>query len=52
MTPFDEGRAAFQEGVLETDNPYTKGTDAHAQWLEGYAFDTSHELDECAVEDD
>jgi hypothetical protein len=52
MTPFEEGRAAYYEGATEADNPFDKGTDAHARWLQGFSSDTCLELDESAMEED
>ncbi len=36
ITAYEEGRAAFAEGVASTDVPYPDGTDRFLLWLRGY----------------
>lgn len=45
MTPFEEGLQDRKKGVLEPDNPYTPGTNAYAEYVEGYLSYTFPQFD-------
>lgn len=33
---WDRGYDAFRDGINKHDNPYTKGTNDYADWLDGW----------------
>ncbi len=45
-TAFDEGGAAFKEGVAEINNPYYRGTDQNRAWHAGWTFAFERSLQE------